>query len=95
MASDRSFKLPDRNWSVRNELLFMVVRAPTAEDAAKQALKTLGFEHKPYLGDQLVVRLATDEELREYAALAEGHRKSQPTVKSVKRKTVAERLELF
>jgi hypothetical protein len=91
----KAFQLPDRNWTVRNELVFAVVQAPTAKDAVAVALKNLGFEHKPWLGRKLTVKEATEEDLRRYAALAEAHRRSQPTVKSAKRKTVHERLGLF
>lgn len=91
----RKAKLPDRYWMVVAPLTKILVQAPDRETALE---KTLALQPhtkgKRWLAVGWDVHEATEEELREYAALAEAHRKSQPTAKTIKRKTVYERLEI-
>lgn len=91
-----SYKLPDRTWMVIAPLTKVVVEAPDREGAIAKVLNAQAHTRgKPWLAVNWDVHIATEAELRDYAAFAEAHRPAQPTAKSVKRKTVHERLGLF
>ena len=68
------------------------------EKAKKAALEKFGLEAKPYLAKRWIIRPPTEAELRQYAAMADGYRGSQPTAKTAPKpgkpvkKTVQERL---
>lgn len=80
-------------WMIVAPLTKMVVEAPDRENAIWKALEAQPHtKGKTWLARDWDVHKATGDELREYAAFADAHRKSQPTAKSAKRKTVHERL---
>lgn len=72
--------------------IILVEQANSEGDARKKALAKVGLQYKPYLARGWKIRRASEDDLRAYAAHAEGYRPSQPTHKSAKRKTVQERL---
>jgi hypothetical protein len=73
----------------------VVVEAGSEKQAREKALDGLGFTHKPYLAGRLEVRIATKAEKEEYVAFAEAHRKSEPTIRTTKRKGKSARDRLF
>lgn len=86
-------------WIVFAGLSIAVVEASSPETAKEVVLAKMGLDHKPWLAKEWRARLASEYDLRRYAALADNVRGPQPTEKTAReragkrrRKTVAERL---
>lgn len=82
-------------WTVVAPLRMFLVEAGSEKQAREKALKHTGYEHKPYLARGWQFRIATEDDKKKYAAFAEAHRKSEPTVRTAKRKTKSARDRLF
>ena len=82
-------------WLVKAPLNTFLVEAGTVVQARDKARKDLGFEHKPWISRDWEIRVATEDDKALYAAFAEAHRKSEPTLKTAKRKTKPARDRLF
>lgn len=82
-------------WLVKAPLTIFIVEAGSEQQARDKARVQLGFEHKPYIARDWEISVATEADKRTYTAFAEAHRKSEPTVKTTKRKTKTARDRLF
>lgn len=85
------------NWIIFAGLSVVVVPADSADGARKDLLERMGFTSKPYLARDWVVREATLDDLRMYAAFSDAVPPSEPTAQSVarKRKRTSERLGMW
>ena len=87
-------------WIVYMGFSIGVVEHADSEALARQQMeRDMGTENKPWIARRWTVRMATEEELRQYAAWADGYRPSEATAKTAKRaatkkprKSVQERL---
>jgi hypothetical protein len=72
----------------------LVENCESRSQAVWELLTRFDLENKPYLAKEWNVRPATPDEVRLYAAQADGQRPSQPTARVVKqpRKSTQERL---
>jgi len=68
-------------------LTIMMIEAETESDAIDAALAKTGFITKPWVANGWRIREATEQDLHQYAAWADGYRGSQPTEKTVKQRT--------
>ena len=83
------------HWIVWTPTAVAIVEDCTSEKIAREkAIVQLGVANKPWLGRDWVIRVATSDELRLYAAQADGLAKSQPTARVAKdrKKKVRDRL---
>lgn len=71
-----------KNWIVLMPMAVTISPAETEDDARSEVLERFGYERKPWLARDWIVREATDAELTRYAALADNYRPSQPTAKT-------------
>jgi hypothetical protein len=72
-----SFKQDERAWIVLAPMTQMMVKAPDEDAARQKALKLSGYEFKPYLGTDWLIRPATAAEIEKYATWADNWRPSQ------------------
>jgi hypothetical protein len=72
-----SYKPDEKPWIVLAPMTQMMVKAPDKDAARQKALKLSGFEFKPYLGADWLIRPATEAEVVKYATWADNWRPSQ------------------